>query len=285
MLLVGLGWEVSAQQSITPHPAQLPWWHPTAGWALCPGVSPLCPPAFLPVGFSSHCGAREGQDRGLGRSGQPLTLSLSPGELEEPDKHWGLGREDWNPEPQPGECPAPRATTLCLGDTPLQARVTPSVPWDCLLVSWGHLSVPKCHLPAPQCHVQAPQGHAPATWDIFLHPYVTFLCPSTTSLHPSAITLHARATSLLPGVTSLHPTALWTTSLLPSVTSCVTPGLPPLPQGLPPILKCHLPALCCPLPAPQCHRVPPHVSLLHRGPRGAGAPDPGLQRAAGAGGP
>lgn len=220
MLLVGLGWEVSAQQSITPHPAQLPWWHPTAGWALCPGVSPLCPPAFLPAGFSSHCGAREGQDRGLGRPRQPLTLSLSPGELEKPDKHWGLGREDWNPEPQPGECPAPRATTLCLGDTPLQARVTPLYPGTISLCLGA-----------------------------------TSLSPNVTSLHPNAMSKLPRAMLLQHGPSSCTPISL---SCVPAPPPCIpVPSL--YTPGPPPSSLVSLPCTPLHSLLPPCSRVSPPV--------------------------
>ncbi|NXK69324.1 AEBP1 protein, partial [Sylvietta virens] len=42
-----------------------------------------------------------------------LVLSLSPEELEEPpNEHWGLGREDWNPEPQPEVPEEPEPPTL-----------------------------------------------------------------------------------------------------------------------------------------------------------------------------
>ncbi|NXN40367.1 AEBP1 protein, partial [Rhinoptilus africanus] len=39
---------------------------------------------------------------GCGAPPAPRSMSLSPGELEEPPSEpWGVGREDWHPEPEP----------------------------------------------------------------------------------------------------------------------------------------------------------------------------------------
>ncbi|NXS32657.1 AEBP1 protein, partial [Pomatostomus ruficeps] len=75
---------------------------------------PPSPPTEPPTTLQPSQG-REDEEapEGLGRPRQPLTLSLSPAELEEPpNERWGLGREDWNPEPEPEAPEEPEPPTL-----------------------------------------------------------------------------------------------------------------------------------------------------------------------------
>ncbi|NXT99684.1 AEBP1 protein, partial [Buphagus erythrorhynchus] len=69
---------------------------------------PPSPPTESPPTLQPSQGK---EDEEIPESRQPLTLS--PGELEEPpNERWGLGREGWNPEPQPEVPEDPEPPTL-----------------------------------------------------------------------------------------------------------------------------------------------------------------------------